>query len=187
MATSKSPSKRRSTKKAPARATSSRSRTSAKAGSTVPKITGANAGKATEILQDRLYSLLDLQLTLKHIHWNVTGPTFIAVHEMLDPQVLAVREMSDAVAERIATLGSAPLGTPGAIVKGRKWDDYDLGRDSTDAHLNKLDAVYRGVIEDHREALEQLEDLDPVSEDLLTGQLGELELFAWFIRSHLGN
>lgn len=182
MATSKSPSKRTSTKK------KARSRsTSSKAGSTVPKITGANAGKATDILQDRLYSLLDLQLTLKHIHWNVTGPTFIAVHEMLDPQVLSVRDMSDAVAERIATLGAAPWGTPGAIVEGRGWDDYDLGRDSTEAHLTKLDAVYRGVIEDHRAALEQLEELDPVSEDLLTGQLGELELFAWFIRSHLGN
>ncbi len=185
MATSKSPSKRRSTKKAPSR--TSRSRSSSKAGSTVPRITGANAGKATDILQARLYSLLDLQLTLKHIHWNVTGPTFISVHEMLDPQVLSVREMSDAVAERIATLGSAPWGTPGAIVEGRSWDDYDLGRDSTEAHLNKLDAVYRGVIEDHREALEQLEELDPVSEDLLTGQLADLELFAWFIRSHLGN
>jgi starvation-inducible DNA-binding protein len=27
--------------------------------------------------------------------------------------------------------------------------------------------------------------IDPVSEDLLIGQLAELELFAWFVRSHL--
>ncbi len=43
------------------------------------------------------------------------------------------------------------------------------------------------MCDDHRSAMDELEDLDPVSEDLLTGQLGELELFAWFIRSHLAN
>lgn len=57
-------------------------------------------------------ALNDLALTLKHIHWNVVGPHFIAVHTMLDPQVVAVREMADETAERIATLGVAPLGTP---------------------------------------------------------------------------
>lgn len=170
-----------STKKAPAK-----KRTAPKAGTKVPGISSQDAERTVELLQDRLVALLDLQLTLKHIHWNVTGPNFIAVHEMLDPQVVSVRDMSDAVAERIATCGGTPGGTPGAIVDGRSWDDYDLGRDSTEAHLTKLDSVYRGVIDDHRSALEQLEDLDPVSEDLLTGQLGELELFAWFIRSHLG-
>jgi starvation-inducible DNA-binding protein len=56
-----------------------------------------------------------LELTMKHIHWNVVGPTFISVHEMLDPKVDFVREMSDTIAERIATLGgrpAAPLFTP---------------------------------------------------------------------------
>ena len=38
------------------------------------------------ILQSRLVSLIDLGLTLKHVHWNVVGPHFIGVHEMLDPQ-----------------------------------------------------------------------------------------------------
>ena len=38
------------------------------------------------ILQARLVSLIDLGLTLKHIHWNVVGPHFIGVHQMLDPR-----------------------------------------------------------------------------------------------------
>jgi starvation-inducible DNA-binding protein len=157
------------------------------AGTRVPEIDNAKAERTIELLQDRLVALLDLQLTLKHVHWNVTGPNFIAVHEMLDPQVIAARAMSDAVAERIATCGGSPKGTPGAVVDTRRWADYDIGRASTTEHLTKLDEVYQGVTDDHRSAVEELADLDPVSEDLLTGQLGELELFAWFIRSHLGN
>jgi starvation-inducible DNA-binding protein len=158
----------------------------ARAGTKVPEITSDQARRTTQILQERLVALLDLQLTLKHVHWNVTGPNFIAVHEMLDPQVLSVRAMSDAMAERIATCGGSPMGTPGAVVADRRWNDYALGRASTTEHLAKLDDVYRGVCDDHRGAIFELQELDPVSEDLLTTQLGELELFAWFIRSHLG-
>lgn len=178
----------RSTKKRAGAAKTGRapSRSAKSAGTAVPEISGSDADATVGILQERLVALIDLQLTLKHIHWNVTGPNFIAVHEMLDPQVTAVRAMTDEVAERIATCGGSPVGTPGAVAERRDWDEYDLGRDSTEAHLRKLDAVYRGVVEDHRRALEQLEELDPVSEDLITGHLGDLELFGWFVRSHLG-
>ena len=50
----------------------------------------ARARRIASVLQDRLVSLIDLGLTLKHVHWNVVGPRPIAVHEMIDPQVEAV-------------------------------------------------------------------------------------------------
>ncbi len=146
---------------------------------------GDSSSQVVDILHDRLVATLDLQLTLKHIHWNVVGMNFIAVHEMLDPQVDAVRAMSDEIAERIATLGGVPKGTPKAIVDARRWDDYDLGREPTVRHLARLDDVYSGVIGDHRKAVSQLDDLDPVSQDMLIGNLRELELFQWFVRAHL--
>lgn len=148
--------------------------------------TAPSSDRLVDLLQRRLVALLDLHLTLKHVHWNVTGANFIAVHEMLDPQVDLVRAMSDAVAERIATCGGVPRGTPGAIVEIRHWDDYGLERASTETHLDELISVYAGVISDHRAAAEELADIDPVSEDLLIGQLAQLELFAWFLRSHSG-
>lgn len=79
---------------------------------TVPGLEPAQGQQVAERLQERLNALIDLQLTLKHVHWNVVGPNFIGVHEMLDPQVDAAREMMDDVAERIATLGGVPQGTP---------------------------------------------------------------------------
>ena len=154
---------------------------------TVPGMSTGDAARIIELLQVRLHAHNDLHLTLKHVHWNVVGPHFIAVHQMIDPQVEEVRAMADDVAERIATLGGSPTGTPGAIVAERSWDDYSIGRGTTQEHLGALDLVYQGVISDHRSAIDEVAKLDPVTEDLLIGQSEKLELFHWFIRAHLEN
>jgi starvation-inducible DNA-binding protein len=151
----------------------------------VPGMSEQDRAGVAALLQGRLHALNDLALTLKHVHWNVTGPNFVAVHEMLDPQVLAVRAMVDETAERIATLGTPPVGTPGALVAERTWDDYALGRAGAIDHLRALDRVYDGVISDHRSAIGQCEESDPVTEDILIGQSRQLELFQWFVRAHL--
>jgi len=72
-------------------------------------------------------------------------------------------------------------------VSERSWDDYSLGRAGATAHLGALDIVYTGVISSVREAIERVEDLDPITEDLLIGQSGDLEQFHWFVRAHLEN
>ncbi|MFD7919261.1 Dps family protein [Streptomyces sp. NPDC059740] len=140
-----------------------------------------------KLLRTRLHALTDLHLTLKHVHWNVVGPHFIAVHEMLDPQVDAVRDMTDTTAERISTLGGSPSGTPGVLVAERTWDDYAIGRAESIEHLGALDLVYTGIIEDHRAAARATEESDPVTQDMLIEQLRSLELFQWFVRAHLEN
>jgi starvation-inducible DNA-binding protein len=154
-------------------------------GFTIPGMSGKDGREVAELLQKQLSTYNDLHLTLKHVHWNVVGPNFIGVHEMIDPQVELVRGYADEAAERIAALGMSPQGTPGAIIKDRTWDDYSVGRDTVLAHLAALDLVYTGVNEDTRKAIHRLEDLDPVSQDMLIGHAGELEKFQWFVRAHL--
>ncbi len=152
---------------------------------TTPGLDKADAERIIELLQSRLHATNDLHLTLKHVHWNVVGPHFISVHEMIDPQVEVVRGFADDLAERIATLGGSPTGTPGALVEQRTWDEYSIGRASTQQHLGALDVVYQGVITSYRDAIEEVGKLDPITEDLLIGQTEKLELFHWFIRAHL--
>ncbi|MFD5692215.1 Dps family protein [Streptomyces rubiginosohelvolus] len=144
-----------------------------------------DSGRLIEVLQMRLHALNDLHLTLKHAHWNVVGPHFIAVHEMIDPQVDQVRAMTDDLAERISALGGQPTGTPGALVDRRTWSDYSIGRAEAIEHLGALDLVYTSVIKDHRAAMEVTETSDPVTQDMLIEQLRGLELFQWFVRAHL--
>src|SRR5690242_12807958 len=131
---------------------------------TVPGMSQKQGDEVAEILQKALSRYNDLHLTLKHVHWNVVGPNFIGVHQMIDPQVELVRGFADQVAERIAALGAAPQGTPEAILKDRTWDDYSLGRDTAQAHLAALDLVYTGIIVDTRRAIEELDELDLVSQ-----------------------
>jgi starvation-inducible DNA-binding protein len=152
---------------------------------TVPGLGKENGEEIAGLLQDRLHALNDLQLVLKHVHWNVVGPNFIGVHEMLDPQTEEVRGHVDEVAERIATLGSAPSGLSGNLVSDRRWQDYPLFKASVEDHLAELDKVYTGVIEDHRQLISKVGDTDPITEDLLIGQVKALELFQWFVRSHV--
>ncbi len=152
---------------------------------TIPSMDRSDAGDVAVLLQDRLNALTDLHLTLKHVHWNVVGPHFIGVHEMLDPQVDAVRLMADTVAERIATLGFEPIGVPGALVRARSWDDYSINRAGAIEHLAALNLVYDGIVSDHRAAINETEDPDPVTQDMLIGQSAQLEQFQWFIRAHL--
>lgn len=154
---------------------------------TVPGLDVATGSNLAEVLQQRLVSLVDLTLTLKHIHWNVVGPNFISVHEMLDVQHAGVGLLVDDLAERIATLGGVPSGLPGELTRTREWDDYALGRADALAHLGALDLVYAGIIASHRAAMDQVADHDRVSEDLLIGQTGTLERYQWFVRSHLAD
>jgi starvation-inducible DNA-binding protein len=154
---------------------------------TAPGMKPDDANTVIRLLQQRLNALNDLALTLKHVHWNVIGPQFIAVHTMIDPQVDAVRGMVDDIAERIATLGGSPCGTPGALVAQRGWDDYSIGRADSIAHLGALDVVYDGVIADHRDAIAKTDQPDPVTQDMLLGQSAQLERFQWFVRAHLEN
>lgn len=146
------------------------------------------AEEVASVLQERLSSLIDLSLILKHVHWNVVGMGFIAVHELMDSQTDTVREIVDETAERISTLGGIAAGLAGQVAEMRDTDqDYALGRAEVMAHLGALDKVYERVTSGHRRAITEMGELDPVSEDLLIGQAGRLEMAHWFIRAHLSN
>ena len=147
-----------------------------------------DAEKVATILQERLASLIDLSLILKHVHWNVIGPGFVAVHELMDDQTESTRAMIDEVAERISTLGGVAAGLAQQVVDMRATDDqYALGRAPVMAHLGALDKVYETLGAEHRSAIEQVADIDPISEDLLVSQAGRLELNHWFIRAHISD
>lgn len=150
---------------------------------TVPGINENDAKTVIDGLQERLTDFNDLHLILKHAHWNVTGPNFIAVHEMLDPQIELVRGFADEVAERIATLGGEPIGTPAG--HGGEHLEYSLNRGTSLDHIRALNDTYTQVLEGLRKEQKAVADLDAMTEDLYIAEAQELEKFQWFLRAHL--
>lgn len=149
---------------------------------------GVNKMAATEavvILQYLLSCELEMYLTIKQAHWNVIGPAFIGVHKLLDKGADLALEMSDGTAERIATLGAAPVGTPGAIVSHREHEDYPLLKAETQQHLTAIDHVLSDVGGKLRNAIARTGVLDVVSQNMLLGHAESLEKFQWLVRAHL--
>ena len=63
------------------------------------------------LLNQRLADCIDLQTQCKQAHWNVKGPSFIALHKLFDEINEAVEEYVDLLAERVVQLGGVAEGT----------------------------------------------------------------------------
>lgn len=145
-----------------------------------------DASRAATILQKNLFCFLNLFLAAKQAHWNVVGPAFMGVHkDVLDPIADMAKDMADETAERVATLGGAPVSTPSAIVAGYSGAEYPLRKADTQTHLAAIDKVMSNLGGELRTAIGLLGDIDVISQNMVLDQGENLEKMQWFVRAHL--
>ena len=80
--------------------------------------------KVIELLNARLADAIDLQTQTKQSHWNVKGPTFIALHELFDKINEEVEDYVDDLAERAVQLGGVAEGTARMAAKRSSLGEY---------------------------------------------------------------
>src|SRR5262245_18424803 len=109
-----------------AKAAASRSavRSALKLHATKNDLPPAGRAQITELLNRRLADCIDLQTQCKQAHWNVKGPSFIALHMLFDDVNEAVEEYVDLLAERIVQLGGTARGTIQAVAEASSLEAY---------------------------------------------------------------
>lgn len=132
-------------------------------------------------LQPTLVDLIDLALTGKQLHWNVTGPHFTSVHEKLDELVDAWRTWSDDVAERLTAVGVSPDGRVQHVAEQTTADAAPQSWIDDGKVIGLLADRLERLGRDLRERLDVVEEADPVSHGLLLDVLEGVEEQLWMI------
>jgi starvation-inducible DNA-binding protein len=138
-----------------------------------------------QLLNDVLANLIDLQLQAKQAHWNVKGPTFIALHELFDSVAEEAEEFVDTTAERIAALGGNAEGTIGVVGQRTKLPSYPRDIINGQDHVEALSTALAVVGQLVRRAIERANELgDADTTDLFTEVSRGIDKKLWFVESH---
>ena len=142
--------------------------------------------RITGLLNARLADALDLQLQAKQAHWNVKGPSFIALHELFDRIAGDLGGHVDDMAERITALGGTAEGTLQAVAGRSKLPVYPVDLTEGRAHLEALAGALARFGKSVRKAIDETGKAgDADTSDLFTGISRGADKSLWLIEAHL--
>lgn len=132
-----------------------------------------------------VHDLVALHVNAKQAHWHLRGRNFIGVHEFLDEVVEHAQDGADTAAERIVALGlpiDSRIGTVAAKTSTPEMGDGFQQSDKTIQDvIDQLDATIKTVYR----AVDGLDEIDVVSQDIAIAIAQQLDKDRWFLHSHL--
>jgi starvation-inducible DNA-binding protein len=140
---------------------------------------------AVALLNQQLADALDLALQAKQAHWNVKGPSFIALHELFDKVVEEMFEHADDLAERAVVLGGTACGTARVAAKTSRLPEYPLDLDSGRQHVAALSGALAKFGASARAAIGAANTLgDADTADLFTEISRGVDKLLWKVEAH---
>jgi starvation-inducible DNA-binding protein len=147
---------------------------------------GGVRAKVAKFLNERLADAIDLGAQTKHAHWNVKGPSFIALHELFDKVAENVEDHIDELAERITTLGGTAHGTIATAARESSLKPYPEDITEGMAHVAALSGALAQFGRAVRKGIDQTAKWgDADTADLLTGISRDTDKYLWFLEAHL--
>ncbi len=138
-----------------------------------------------QFLAPVVVALQALAVDGKQAHWHVRGANFQAVHELLDVIVDHAQDYADTAAERVVALGlplDARIQTIGATTP---TPTLTAGFQQSEATITQVIAEIDAVLGAVRTAVDELGELDAVSQDVAIEIARGLEKDRWFLFAHL--
>jgi len=133
----------------------------------------------------RLASAVDLQMQIKQAHWNVKGPSFIALHELFDQVDEAVESYVDMIAERIVQLGGIAEGTARVAASRSQLEEYPLMIADGMAHVEAVARALSTFGQEARRTINEAGELDDAdTADLFTEVSRGIDKWLWFVEAH---
>lgn len=147
-----------------------------------------NARKtAISELQACMTDGLSLSMSLKQAHWNLKGPNFIAVHELLDGVKARLDPNIDDMAERIQQLDGTAVGTVEEVARATRLEPYPTNLTAVEDHLREVANRLRAYGKRVRTAIDTVDEAgDADSADILTAASRQADKDLWFIEAHRG-
>lgn len=141
----------------------------------------------TEILTRTLADEYVLYTKTRKYHWNVVGPNFYSLHELLEKQYKMLSDMSDEVAERIRTLDCNAIGTLAECLEHSRLQEqpgqYPPAREMVADLVNDHETLIRGLRSEIEQCADEYQDIGTA--DFLTQKMEAHEKMAWMLRAFL--
>ncbi len=145
----------------------------------------ATRARVADLLNKRLADCIDLQTQCKQAHWNVKGPSFIALHKLFDEINEDVEEYVDLLAERVVQLGGTAEGTARSVAERTTLEEYPHALASGEGHVDALSSALAAFGSGTRKAIDQVEQLgDADTVDILTEISRGTDKWLWFVEAH---
>lgn len=128
-----------------------------------------------------------LYMKTRKFHWNVSGNSFIELHELFEAQYKQIEESIDEVAERIGKLGFKTPGTLTEYLSSTTLKENPGKNPSQKEMIQELLNDHEAVIRSLRKAVDDCDEKykDMGTADFLTGLMLGHETMAWKLRRYL--
>ena len=150
-------------------------------------ITEAHLKSSITILSSLLANEMTLYIKLRKFHWNVSGQSFMELHQLFEAQYTELEVSIDETAERISKLGGKTIGTMSEFSK------LSVIKESPNVYPVQKEMLQE-LVKDHETLIVQFrEDIDTCDSknndagtaDFLTGLMKDHETMAWKLRRYL--
>lgn len=141
--------------------------------------------RSIELLNKHLAAAIDLHAQLKQARWNVRGPNFMAIHELFDRIAERVAAYAESIARRAGAHGGAARGT---IQRAAEWSflpPYPLDIADENSHLSALSVAMAIFAVSARDAITKAESIgDPCTADVFREIRRGLDSELWLLEAH---